>query len=239
MQTVMPKVMKSLKVEMTSPTTSPEPMKSSRAGPQKQPQKQQQKLNRFSELPTPWQRNVLRLRITHPSVPEAAAEVERFARLFMRRERPARRLIVFGGIGSGKTTAVSGLAAWANRIGTNAWECGYWPRPPRTIFVRWQVLCDAIEGSRSGFTEFIDPMLDDDLIVLDDAGAESDRYRSGKSLDALSYLLSSAQEKNWLALTMNYGPAEWGARFDPRIEDRLLRDAILADFAQAPSWAKL
>jgi DNA replication protein DnaC len=58
------------------------------------------------------------------------------------------------------------------------------------------------------------------LIVLDDLGAETDRFRSGTPAARLRRLLEQSQNK-WLIATTNTPKAEWPNVFDNRVASRL------------------
>ena len=77
------------------------------------------------------------------------------------------------------------------------------------------------------------------LLIVDDIGAESDRFKSGKSTDALAYLLTRRQGRGFTMLTTNIAPTAWASRWDARVEDRLLRKSTVVDMSECPSWAKL
>ena len=169
---------------------------------------------------------------------KAADAVQRFANGYLLRLADCGKLILCGDTGNGKTMMGAAVYRWASRIGFYAWENGFWKVQPSACFHRWQALSDQIETGGS-FAGVLDPILENQLIVVDDIGAETDRYRSEKSLDALSYLLSQTEEAHWLLLTTNFKPSQWRERFDERIEDRLLRDAVVCDLSAVPSWSKL
>ena len=67
-----------------------------------------------------------------------------------------------------------------------------------------------------------------DVLFLDDIGAETEKYKTGESVDALCQVLSRREDK-WTMITTNIDPMNWSQRFDVRVADRLNRhSAIIA-----------
>lgn len=226
-KTVRPILAKALKSIATRPN-SPPPPKSLLVA--------RGKLTNYPKLESPWQRKWLGLAITHPDIQAAAKTVETFCGGFYH-GKPAERLILCGPTGNGKTSIATSIAKWATIIAIEAYTKKHWPNPPRTTLVRWQSVIDDIEERSTALA--LDPLLDSELLVVDDIGAETDRFKSGKPVDALTQLLSQAQGRTWLVITTNIGPDEWPTKWGDRVEDRLLRDSVVIDLSAVPSWAKL
>lgn len=198
-----------------------------------------EKLDRFPKLSTQWQQWTFPdVRVTHHEVQDAANAIQQFAKHYMQNVRPE-RLILCGPTGTGKTSMLEGLYAWARRVGSSideAWLGTF----PQAKFCRWQAIVANIHEPGTNFANIVGDLLERNaLLCIDDIGAESDRFKSGLSLDALSHLLNIVHERTWLAITTNYGPDEWREKFGARIEDRLLRESTVCHLEHVPSWSKL
>jgi len=68
-----------------------------------------------------------------------------------------------------------------------------------------------------------------DLLVLDDLGAETDRYRSGVPTARLQRVLE-LMEHRWLLITTNVPKDKWRERWDQRICSRLEASAYISLF---------
>jgi DNA replication protein DnaC len=92
-----------------------------------------------------------------------------------------------------------------------------------------------VEG-RTPMADVLEESMTADLLFLDDVGAESDKFKTGETVDAICQLLSR-REGRWTVISLNYGPDKWVSRFDPRVSDRLWRQTELLDLTGAPSWS--
>lgn len=117
-----------------------------------------------------------------------------------------------------------------------SWERGHYSSPPGSLFIQWQEVCDRLEDSRASMVYELAEAIDVPLLVVDDIGAESDRFKSGKGIDALCYLLTRRQDSGFTLLTTNVLPARWKERWDARVDDRLKRNSEVVDMSQCPSW---
>lgn len=82
----------------------------------------------------------------------------------------------------------------------------------------------------------MDDAFENDLVILDDIGAETDQYKSGIPNDKLCQILSR-REKRFTVVTTNIAPQNWMERFDGRINDRLCRNSVILDISGVPSYA--
>jgi DNA replication protein DnaC len=71
------------------------------------------------------------------------------------------------------------------------------------------------------------------MVIIDDIGTETDRYRTGIPCSRLCQLLDHCRNK-WLWITTNKHPNEWATTWDKRVEDRMLAGDVLV--LDAPSW---
>jgi len=75
------------------------------------------------------------------------------------------------------------------------------------------------------------------LLLLDDVGAEVDRYKSGEPTERLRALLD-ARAGHFTVISTNLPPAMWSIRYDARVEDRMLRNSIIVDLHNVPPWTR-
>lgn len=74
---------------------------------------------------------------------------------------------------------------------------------------------------------------DASLVIVDDLGTETDQFRSGAPTQRLCELLNACERKHLWATT-NVPPAGWAAKWDQRVEDRLLSADVVV--VKAPSY---
>jgi DNA replication protein DnaC len=151
--------------------------------------------------------------------------VEAFTRHSLRNTaRRVRWLVVGGETGSGKTHAAKRIVRRFRDCRIWAWEAGYWGGSiPNAAFWRWQKLAELEEDEWKEVLEEItggNQLRGADLLVIDDLGAETDKYRSGVPVARLQTVLE-VMEFRWLVVTTNVTRAQWEKRWDKRISSRL------------------
>ena len=170
---------------------------------------------------------------------EASCAVHEFGFAWFLHHRP-QKLVLTGPSGCGKTALARALFRWANASAMSAWGQGQGPWGetfPRVDFLRWQETSDLLEGAKSSMVEILGDAIAHSMLVIDDIGAESDRFKSGKAIDALGYLLTRRQDFGFTMLTTNIPQDGWKDKWDARVADRLLRDSTIIDMSQVPSWS--
>lgn len=151
---------------------------------------------------------------------------------------PHDRLLVLSGLpGCGKTHIAQRVWAWAQLTALTRWEHLRCPSDalPTVHFADWFKLADDDRCTVSMWDNFVRGAGAYSLFVLDDIGAETDRYRTGVPTARLCELLNTRANKFTL-ITTNVPFAKWRERWDARVEDRLLRNAVIFQ-AEAPSFA--
>jgi DNA replication protein DnaC len=182
-----------------------------------------------------WIRQWLNLDIWNEDVAGLAQHVHQFCSGWTHQRKSARVLVVSGRSGCGKTHAMSGAMAFSRRACFSLAELGLWKFPPHIQWTNWpQKARLIIEGFP--MASVMQDSVDADVLFLDDIGAESDKYRSGETTDALCQLLSRRAIK-WTMITTNYLPEEWPTRWDARVADRLLRNSVICDMRGCGSYA--
>lgn len=188
-------------------------------------------------LRTHWQRKWLELEVNDPRVQEMADAVEQLAeKWFVNASREDCRVVIVGNPGCGKTHAASALCDWAGRAAMRAYEQGHWSGPPSVEFRRWPDVCARIEAAAVTFMELKQELTEPTLLILDDIGAETDRFRSGTATSLLAAVLD-ARLQRFSLLTTNISPDQWSLRWDARVADRLLRNSVVINLGDCPSYA--
>jgi DNA replication protein DnaC len=144
-------------------------------------------------------------------------------------------LVLCGESGCGKTHTAKAIFRFAQLASLKAYETGKWElgRVPTSFFVSWP---EATDGFKSGEYGAMEDMMKDDLIVLDDLGAEHDPSKN--AVNKLCQVLSR-RERKFTVVTTNIKPEEWSDRFDVRIADRLLRNSQVINLFAVDSYAML
>lgn len=169
-----------------------------------------------------WQQKWLKLDLYNDELRAYAARCEAFAKRAARNSTGPRLFVVSGPCGNGKTHAVKRVNFYFNAVALHCYEKGYWgkttKRVPCGIFAGWTELCQHHE------TGLWHDALRAELTIADDVGTETDRFRSGEPIEWLRDFLSQRAGK-FTIITTNVPPDQWGEKWGPRVEDRLLRDA--------------
>ncbi len=154
--------------------------------------------------------------------------VELLAKQFFLNDRSAPVLILAGCNGVGKTHCGRALAAWGRAVAVEAWSRGHWSKPPTVSFVRW---AEFIESDSGGVER---DAREADLSILDDVGAETDRFKSGAPIDKLCQILG-CREKRFTLIASNLTVGQWAER-DARVADRMLRGSVIVSLKNTKSW---
>lgn len=130
------------------------------------------------------------------------------------------RLLIHGNNGTGKSHAAKAINRWARSVAIHLplmnGEEGM--RLSTSEFYNWPSVVDRL---KSGEWDLIEHMMEPDLLVIDDLGAEHDPSRVG--MEKL-YLLLERRESRWTVITTNVAPEAWELNFERRISSRFLRN---------------
>lgn len=203
------------------------------------PARLDQELSDSAQKQTPgWQEKWLALELRDGPTRRLADNVQWFCGRWFRNARGAHVLILAGRPGCGKTHAMKGAHRFARAAAYPAAEMAFWRWPATIQWEQWPERSRAIVEAGAGF-RMADQLADAmaaDLLFVDDLGAESDKFRTGETTDALCQLLSR-RERKWTLATTNYPPHEWENRFDARVADRLFRNSLICDLSDAQSYS--
>ncbi len=119
--------------------------------------------------------------------------------------------------------------AFHRNHGDNGWAGFH--RIPSVLWASWPSVAASV---LSKSYEVLEDMLQVDCLFLDDIGAENDAFKIAS--DRLCQVLSK-RERKFTMITTNISPEDWGEKFDVRIEDRLLRNSVIVDMTEVPSYS--
>jgi hypothetical protein len=100
------------------------------------------------------------------------------------------------------------------------------------VFIDWARLCE--RDREEAFEEAQREISEADVVVLDDVGSESDKFKSQQSVSRLRRVLGTCEHK-WLMVSANFSKSEWPHKFDARVADRLEAMHYL-DLSGVPSY---
>lgn len=165
-----------------------------------------------------------------------ADQVEKWCRNFAANGRTGRVIILAGPYGCGKTKCLNAASTYVRDVRMAIWP-EPWGHPAQFMKVNWSDFSnEATEGKNR---EIVEDLLACDVVLLDDIGAEEDRFKSGSDTRLLGDVLGKVHDQRKFAfITTNFGPGGWRDRWDGRVQDRLLRmDSTIVDMTEAKSYA--
>jgi len=161
-----------------------------------------------------------------------ADEAEKWCSRYFKNDTQRALLVLAGRPGTGKTRCAKAVLRWMRHIGPAAFSASKaWPRSPMSSMMLWPAIADAIAIGEVGS---IEEAFEDDGLILDDVGAENDRFR--QSADKLCQILSRREYKFTL-LTTNFEQKDWALKFEARVVDRLMRNSVVVNLDKVPSFA--
>lgn len=167
-------------------------------------------------------------------VKKLAIEAERFSRACLRDDRSRGHWVAFvGQTGTGKTMVAKAIHAYVGSRQILAWSVGWLPdtRLSAPVYLDWPMLC---RKDSSVFDARLDEFVGAHLVVIDDLGAESEKFKNGESQERLLEVLQQSKDK-WLIVTTNVLPIRWREVFGQRCADRLLAGNHV-DLSGVPSY---
>ena len=169
----------------------------------------------------------------HPLMVKLALTVEGFIKhASLRDTSKGRQLLIAGSPGAGKTHVAKRVLAWFNSYSVDLWFNRYWPHPPRAVLVDWARLCE--RDREEHFDDAQSEIQSADIVLLDDVGSESDKFKSQSNVSRLRRVLATCEHK-WTMVNANFQRELWPSKFDVRVADRLGSMAYL-DLTGVPSY---
>lgn len=126
-------------------------------------------------------------------------------------------LVVEGNTGSGKSHCAKRLRTFYNGSKIEFFTGGGREHVPNAVWGDWPEVAGCKDEA---FDDFISEVCCAKLIILDDIGAEEEKYRSGAPAARLARVLERCDGK-WLFATTNVPAEQWRDRWDQRVSDRL------------------
>jgi len=172
------------------------------------------------------------LDLHHPVVAKMARWCARFARRCVLSERPLPWVVLVGKTGCGKTRAAKRAIRIIRESALDAQIAGYWSgRLCTAVTADWPQLAEMDDDD---YADASRDLTEADVVLLDDIGAETDRYRSGLPTGRLRRLLGDL-ERRAVLVTTNVPMAQWESRWDARVASRLSAAKVL-DLAAVPDY---
>jgi len=143
-------------------------------------------------------------------------------------------MVVAGQTGCGKTHVARRIHEFVGLRLVDAYHSGWLPdtKLDSPAFLRWDRVAEMDDDDWDATVDrWVMPT---HLVVVDDVGAETDRYKSGVPKSRLKQLLDICEHK-WMFLTTNIGREEWEPTFGQRTADRLKEAKYLSMF-DVPSY---
>lgn len=134
-------------------------------------------------------------------------------------DRNSPLLILSGIFGCGKSHCLHAAHRYIGKIYMDVWP-GAWNHGINYTCIDFPRFAWEIETNEN--LEHYDDVVAADVVFIDDIGAEEDRFKSDSATRILGDLLG-ALEKKFVMIATNIAPSGWKARWDGRVEDRLLR----------------
>lgn len=174
-------------------------------------------------MPDNLRKAMMRLDESDPKVAKMSNACARFARRYALNDRSVGTWLVLAGqTGSGKTHAARRVHHFATAYAIDIRTSGNWNHVRNGLnptFLDWSDVCAA--DKEAGFDKFMeDNVADATLVILDDIGSETDKFKDGSRSDRLRRFLSACERK-WLLITTNASRAALGSVYDARVMDRL------------------
>lgn len=175
-----------------------------------------------------------RLNYHHPEVHRLAEHGEWFFRRAAHNNRvDGTQLVLSGKTGCGKSHVArrtfEQLQVWGVDMSLTSGWAGHFPF---SAFVDWSEMAEADDNER--FENALYEVNKSDIIILDDVGAESDRFKNGINASRLRRVLSKCEYK-WLLVTTNLTKPQFDETYDVRVADRLV-SAHWCDLQRIPSF---
>lgn len=168
----------------------------------------------------------------HRKVAALSRWTERWIKAACMAERVPTRWLLFGGqAGTGKSHALKAANTFLRSNGVDLWPRWYPTAPPSVRMATWSKVVQAGPLMWADFEEEVHAAK---FVILDDLGSETDRYRTGEPAERLRIILDLCATK-WLLASTNLTRETLAKAFDPRVQSRMERAAVL-DMTGVPDY---
>jgi hypothetical protein len=187
---------------------------------------------RARPLAHPWQIKWIDMERTCEGIQQLADAAHGFCKAWMSQTPTGFRVIV-SDVGRGKTHVSRRIANWARLAAYSRWARnkvgGELPR----VAVAVGRLLSPDDTSDSDWKLDLEDMSAASMVILDDIGSETDRFKTLIPASRLCQLLNRVEGK-YVWITTNKLPKAWVTTWDKRVEDRLLSGDVIQ--IKAPSY---
>ena len=167
----------------------------------------------------------------HPKIAKLAASCDVFLISCLTDNRSQGTwFVVSGNTGSGKSHVAKRIRTFYNGSKIEFWD-GKGSHVPNALWGYWP---EVVGWDDEDFDDFVSEACMAKLVILDDIGAEEEKYRSGAPAARLARVLERCDGR-WLFATTNVPASLWKERWDQRVSDRLLSGGRLSLF-DVPSY---
>ncbi len=181
-----------------------------------------------------WRQKIIKLDETHhPKVVTLAKWIEWFIRrAALNKREKGIQIVIAGSPGTGKSHAGKRIVSFIQSHSIDLYRERHWPNPPKAIWIDWARVSE--RDNEASFEDVRYEICSAEVVVLDDVGSESDRFKSQQATSRLRRVLEVCEHK-WLLVNSNYQKSDWVTRFDARVADRLQAMHYL-DMTGVPSY---
>lgn len=180
-----------------------------------------------------WIKSRLNLDHHHPDVAKLESAIFLFCSGFAANPMRGQKLVIFGNNGVAKTKCCRAVKRWVHE------------RKLELPLVQGEDLNAAVvECCMVNWAQRVDRMMAGDwdishlisvpMAIIDDIGAEHDPTHVGAEK---LYVILESREFKWTLITTNTSPDLWEEKFERRIADRLLRNSVMLDLSNVPSYS--
>lgn len=143
--------------------------------------------------------------------------------------------VVSGSVGTAKTRCGRALHHYCGVVAKETFDRGNWGTSalPRSMFIEWLTVASPETCDEREFDTIVREAERASIVIIDDIGTETDRFRTGVPTQRLCHMLNRI-EKGFAYITTNKKASVWAETWDARVEDRLLGGQLIE--VNAPSF---
>ena len=184
-----------------------------------------------------WRKKIFGLDESDDRVRKCLISCERYLRRAINNDRSKGTwLLISGPVGTGKTHAARAVFKQFSSWSMTAWDLGVW-KNARADFLDWPTIrSDKFFDTRMDEVRGGNGFFGANLVVLDDIGAEVDRFKTGEEAERLRQILTICENK-WLLVTSNLPREKFPEVYDARVASRLSAAAYVQLFG-CKDWRK-
>lgn len=160
-------------------------------------------------------------------------DIYAFVQRWIRNKDGPKHFIITGETGCGKSHLASRVARFVKGARITIWENKSRAKIPDYSWIEFAAIADM---ERQDFKNWLRAQEDVDIIFIEDAGAEVDRFKNGECAERLREIFNEFQRR-WIFLTTNIPQEKWAQHWDSRVEDRFHRNSIISDLGKVRPYS--